>query len=282
MSNEEHLFEQFEEDPLFDYELENAMLLMKLRAEFGGSPEFIGVDDEEEFDASMKYEFLKSIYQFEQNFHLPKLDITLFEHLGQPYLVDDKYLTDEGIACQLQRIRRIMKEKQLMLDTIYTTDDRVVYRFILEELLQEKLEESLPPGFYRHYIYEEFHPNHRRDIEEQTIQFFQQLAEQTIPSPCLYLNDEVVVGDVLFSRDEAINRLLLFAGLFASLEITKLDFTSIEIHSEQALVCYNVSYRGVVSSSESVDVDHSGRIGFIYKDQLIWQIDSLDIPGVAF
>jgi hypothetical protein len=282
MMYEEPQFNQFEEDPFLDYELENEMLLMKLQAEFGGRPEFFAEEDSEELTAPLKYEFLKSIYSFEQNFHLEQLNISLFEHLGEPYLVDQKYLTDDGIRCQLQRIRSLMKEKQFMLDTIYDTDDRVVYQFVLEELLQEKVEETLPPGFFRHFIYEEFHPNHHRDIEEQIIQFFQHISEQAIPSSCFYLCDEIVVGDILFTREEAINRLMLFAGLFASLEVTKLEFTSIAINDESAAVTFRICYNGLVSDNETIKVDQSGHLGLIFKDQLIWQIDSLDIPGVVF
>lgn len=282
MSNEEPLFSQFEEDPLFDYELENDLLLMKLRAEFGGNPEFVGDDEESELDAPLKYELLKSIYSFEQNLHAPHVSISLFEHLGEPYLVDEKYLTDEGISSQLQRIRRIMKEKQLVLDTVYATDDRTLYRFIVEELLQERTEQNLLPGFYRHFIYEEFHPNHKRDIEEQTLQFFQQLADQTLSGSVFYLSEEIVVGDILLTREEAVNRLMLFAGLFASLEIKNLEISSIEIKPEHAVVDYRICYNGVVSSDEVVEVDQLGRIGYVYRDHLVWQIDSLDIPGVAF
>lgn len=282
MSNEEPLFSQFEEDPLLDYELENEMLLMKLQAEFGGSPQFITDEESGDLEAPIKYEFLKSIYAFEQNFRIERMNVSLFEYLGEPYLLEDKYLTDEGVSFQLQRIQHIMMEKQVLLDTIYPTDDRVVYRFILEELLQEKVDEELIPGFFRHFIYEEFYPNHRRDIEEQVIQFFQHFSEQDIPSPCYYLCDEIVAGDIIITRDEAISRLMLFAGLFASLEVTKLEFTSIQINNDHALVQFDISYSGQVSSNEMIKVDQSGRLGLIFKDQLIWQIDSLDIPGVVF
>ena len=282
MSYEEPLFSQFEEDPSLDYDLENEMLLMKLKAEFGGSPEFFGDEGSGELDAPIKYEFLKSIYAFEQNFRLERMSISLFEYLGEPYLVDDKYLTDEGVSCQLQRVQRIMMEKQVILDTIYPTDDRVVYQFILEELLEEKVDEELIPGFFRHFIYEEFYPNHRRDIEEQIIQFFQHLSEQEFPSPCYYLCEEIVAGDIIITREDAINRLMQFAGLFASLEITKLEFTSIQINNEQAIVQFDICYSGQISPIEMIKVDQSGRLGLIIKDQLIWQIDSFDIPGVVF
>src|SRR5918993_5150337 len=134
MNNEDPLFSQFEDDPLLDYELENEMLLMKLRAEFGSHPEFYGEDDDDELEGPVKYEFLKSIYAFEQNFQVQQMNISLFELLGEPYLIDQKYLTDEGVSCQLERLRRMLKEKQFLVDTIYTTADRGVYNFILEEL----------------------------------------------------------------------------------------------------------------------------------------------------
>jgi hypothetical protein len=282
MNNEEPLFNQFEDDPLLDYDLENEMLLMKLRAEFGGAPEFFGIEEDGALDAPMKYNFLKSIYSFEEHFAGEQTMISLFEHLGQPYLIDESYLTDEGVSCQLLRVQRLMKERQFIIDTIYQTPDRILYRFILEELLQEKVEETLPPAFFRHFIYEEFHPNHQRDIEEQVIQFFQHLTEQSIPSSCFYLSDEIVVGDILFTREEAINRLMLFVGLFASLEVTKLEFTSTEICEDRAKIQFRIGYNGLVSENETIKVDQTGHLGLIYKDQLIWQIDSLDIPGVVF
>ena len=282
MNNEEPLFNQFEDDPLLDYELENEMLLMKLRAEFGGAPEFFEDDEEGALAAPLKYNFLKSIYSFEEHFRAEQTMISLFEHLGQPYLIDEKYLTDEGVSCQLQRIRRIMQERQFIIDTIYPTPDRIVYRFILEELLQEKVAATLPPGFFRHFIYEEFHPNHQRDIEEQIIQFFQHLSEQSIPPSCFYLSDEIVVGDILFTKEEAISRLMLFGGLFASLEVTKLEFTSTVINESSAKIQFRICYNGLVSENEIINVDQAGHLGLIYKDELIWQIDALDIPGVVF
>ncbi|HSB93175.1 MAG TPA: hypothetical protein VLC28_08665 [Flavitalea sp.] len=282
MNNEEPLFNQFEEDPLFDYELENEMLLIKLQAEFGGAPEFVDADVNGELDAHIKYDFLKSIYSFEEHFSGQLPMISLFEHLGQPYMIDEKYLTDEGVSSQLQRVERIMEERQFIVDTIYPIPDRTRYRFILEELLQVEVESSFPAGFFRHFIYEEFHPNHQRDIEEQVVQFFREFSEQAIPSSCFYLSDEIVVGDVLFTRDEVVNRLMLFSGLFASLEITKLEVTAIEISNEKARVQFVISYNGLVSENEVVKVDQSGQLGMIYREQLIWQIDALDIPGVVF
>ena len=75
---------------------------------------------------------------------------------------------------------------------------------------------------------------------------------------------------------------MLFAGLFASLEITKLEFSSTEISEERARVQFRLCYNGLVSNNEMIKVDQAGQLGLIFKDQLIWQIDSLDIPGVVF
>lgn len=281
MNSEEPLFSSFEEDPAMDYELENEMLLLKLRAEFGGETAVFQPDDVE-IPASLKYGFLQSVYRFEQNFSEHAMETSVFEVLELPYLLDEKYLTDEGIRSQLQRIRRLLQEKQLMLDTIYPTDDRVLYRFILEELLQEKVEGNLPPGFFRHFIYEEFHPNHRRDIEELAIQFFQHFTEQNFPSSNFYLSDEIVCGDILLSREEAVSRLALFAGLFASLQIAELKILQVELNELNASVSFRLRYHGVVSADESVEVDQEGKLGFIYRDGLLWQIDAFDIPGVVF
>lgn len=282
MNNEEPLFDPFEEDPFVDYELENDLLLMKLRAEFGGEPHFFPASEEdEELPAEVRYEILQNIYSLEQAFHDTSREmLTLDELLEHPYRVAEQYLTDEGVEMEFKRFTNLLRQHQFELETLYPTEIRILYRFITGELLSQRVPSRFAKGMFFHFVYEEFHPNHRKDIEKQSIDLIRKILNSTLSATFDLLNDEVVCGDEVMLQEEAVQRLLAFTVLFEQLEILDLQIIDIELQDELARVQFYLRYRGKVPAAGETELQGSGTLGFIRKYD-IWLTDAIDIPGVV-
>jgi len=74
----------------------------------------------------------------------------------------------------------LLYQNNIAIDFIHEQDDREVYRFITEELLNETTDDIHIPGMVSHFIYEEFHPNDRDDVEQAANEFLYALFKQEL------------------------------------------------------------------------------------------------------
>ena len=158
--------EVFSDDPDEQLNIENEILKLKLQAELGGNYESEGI-----LPPEMENVFLKNVIEFERNFAnvTPK---TLYDVLDRPNYPKAEILSDEAIENELILLENVMAAKGIVVDYADVYSPRLKYTFVTGELFQKESGFFYMPGMTMHYIYEEFHPNHRLDIENQTESFF--------------------------------------------------------------------------------------------------------------
>ncbi|MCY7292108.1 MAG: hypothetical protein LH615_07990, partial [Ferruginibacter sp.] len=116
-------------------------------------------------------EFLKNMIAFEDNSKNAEFT-TVYEKIGSPAFKKVGELETAEIAGALENITVAMEEHGVSLDICHGPYlDEVIYTFITEELFELEIEKDAVFGGCWHYIYEEFYPNDKVDIEKNTHEF---------------------------------------------------------------------------------------------------------------
>jgi hypothetical protein len=162
--------EKFSDDPEENFRIENEILKIKLKAQYGDA---FFMQSNAELSPEMENQFLKNIIAFEDS----RADVsftTVYESLGKPGYKPAGELTDAEITAALKRITVIMEQHNIALhinDGPYP--DETIYKFITEELFAHEIEANPVFGSGWNFIYEEFYPNDKADIEKNTHEFLQ-------------------------------------------------------------------------------------------------------------
>ena len=120
---------------------------------------------DKEIDPALESEWLNHIEEFEHQFEHAQR-IPLRQYLGYPTVKASAHVPDEMLDDELNALLDLMVENNVALDCICAVEDRELYRFIVEELLDEEIDDMRIPGMTCHYTYEEFHPNDGYDVAE--------------------------------------------------------------------------------------------------------------------
>lgn len=162
--------------PKLNTKEENEFKKLKLSIEHGTT--FFGKSNSN-LPPEIECQFLDYISNFENAFQNAK-QITVYEKIGKPEFKPEGTLSDEEITVELERIEEIMHQNNIRLDVLcdYENEDRLIYAFITEELFLSKIDEMNVPGMMSHFTYEEFHQNHKYDLEQATEDFLKMFLDK--------------------------------------------------------------------------------------------------------
>lgn len=178
-------------DPLSDdseenLRMENELLRLRLKAELGGDSHSSG-----NLDPALENEFLKQVMAFESNYANSNR-AKVFDILGKPDFKRADELADDLIESALAEVLALLAGKSIEVDFIGVYDNRTKYTFITDELFDHEADDFKIPGMVTHFIYEEFHPNHKLDIENRAVEFLNAWFEQK-PGISSAFSDEFVL-----------------------------------------------------------------------------------------
>lgn len=201
------------EDPEKNLRIENEILQMKLRAEFGGF-----CAGSSNLPPGLENEFLKSVLEFERRYKDVKF-IPVAELIGNPQLKKAAELSDQAIIMELERLRILLRSKQVVVSFLRKRDARFQYRFITEELMQHDTENIAMPGLIRYFVYEEFHPDHEMTIRDRTMNILASWFERCPEMIEIYLGNRFIQPDgIVYSRSEQIKRMKDWMSSFLRFE----------------------------------------------------------------
>jgi len=200
--------EKFSDDPRENLHLENQFIKLKLQAESGTV-----VETGEEVPPELENVFLQNVMAFEEASKDVSM-VTVYDFLGRPEYRPIDTLRPEEIGPELKRLMHLLQQRELVLDVLDNYDPAVIYRFITEELFVQETYETLLPGMIRHFSYEEFHPNHKLDIRERTMDFLGDWFERKMDDTSWELSTEFILPDATkMKREDVVNK---FKTIFAS------------------------------------------------------------------
>lgn len=255
-----------DDEPKLSLEEEIAFKKMKIALEHDG---VFSEKIDPNLPAEIENQFLDYVINFEEQFKNAK-QISVYEKIGKPEFKLAEILNDEEIKIELNRIEALLHSKNIGLDVIcdYENEERLIYKFITEELFSHEIDDISILEMNTHFIYEEFHPNNEYDIEHACLDFIK-----------MFLNKKSSFYEDYHSKDalnhEALNN---FRSLFKKFKIKFYEFGSIVIQDDYAKATFSIDFWAKISGTDK-KVSYSGEGSMTFKHQYgYWYVQTVDLP----
>jgi len=268
------------DDPEENLRMENELLRLKLQAELGGQSHSSG-----NLPPELENEFLKNILAFEQNYAHSKRTI-IYNLLGKPEFKKTEDLNDEAIELALEEVTNLLAKKNIMVHFDEECNSRTRYQFITEELFEKETDDFKIPGMTTNFDYEEFHPNHKKDIQNRAIEFLSEWFKQSFDENSWELADHFVLPNrrVLSKKDIVAQLKNIFDAYEA---FTNEDYFIKEIkfelnengglgHAEGG-----VKYDAVLESGETIVIQGGFKL-YLSNENGWWSIFHIVFPGFKY
>ncbi|RYF38016.1 MAG: hypothetical protein EON97_00045 [Chitinophagaceae bacterium] len=257
--------------------IENEILMMKLNAEFGAQ---IFLPDNRA-SPEIENHFLRSVYEYEQQFTERSPPSKVFLILGSPHYELSWLLNDEQISNHLDRLMDLMYEHKIVLDTLDDYPDRKLYEFITDEFFWMELEYPGNPEYYMHFCYEDFHPNHEYDVRQAAAHFITYLMELVYLLPNAGLHRQIIDRNgKRIVAEEAIKRIETSCQFFTSRRLISFSVRQVVVLEASAFVEFDIAYSGVVTAVDETEVKGEGRFEFVLDEEMWWVV-CFHFPGVV-
>lgn len=238
-----------------------------------------------ELPPEIEHEWLNYIEEFENQFQNCSR-VSVFERLGKPSFPSHKTLTGEQIEEQLDHLLKHMAENGIYLDTLCEVSHTEIYRFITEELFEEEIDDIRIEGMMSTFIYEEFYPNDRYNIE-QTLWHF--ISEMFNPSFHSYLHIHLAeqcqtVDGHLISQKDAVKQATTFVELFDRMELVRLHDIKITVNDKQteATASFEIHYTTHTAGQKNRSYKGGAEAVFERGKLGYWNMVTLRMPGFSF
>jgi hypothetical protein len=264
-------------DPDENKRMENELLQLKLMAELG-----VDAHISANTPASIENIFLKNMLAYEKGLAEAK-EINIFGLIGKPDFVSETILDDTSIETALNKIMDLLNEKQIALDFLGNYEDRKKYKFITEELFEEKVMNVQLPGMIMHFIYEEFHPNHKLDIRNKTEKFINSWFIQENENLSFSLADILVLPDrKVWKKEKVIDKFAKVFNSFPKFKNGKFTITEInfEIKEDIGLAYAEgiIKYDAYTENQDKIEFEGPFKLYFTLEYEW-WSIYYFVIPG---
>ena len=264
-------------DPDENKRMENELLQLKIMAELG-----VDAHISANTPASIENIFLKNMLAYEKGLAEAK-EINIFGLIGKPDFVSETILDDTSIETALNKIMDLLNEKQIALDFLGNYEDRKKYKFITEELFEEKVMNIQLPGMIMHFIYEEFHPNHKLDIRNKTEKFINSWFIQENENLSFSLADILVLPDrKVWKKEKVMDKFAKVFNSFPKFKNGKFTITEInfEIKEDIGLAYAEgiIKYDAYTENQDKIEFEGPFKLYFTLEYEW-WSIYYFVIPG---
>ncbi|HMQ70845.1 MAG TPA: hypothetical protein PKC58_17850, partial [Ignavibacteria bacterium] len=236
--------------------------------------------DTSKLDPEMENQWLNSVYEFENKFKDAKR-ITLYEFIGKPEFrsLENEKLSEGEIAIELERIYKIMEENSIRLDAIceYENKDELLYRFITEELFNEEIDDMRIDGMNHCFIYEEFHPNHKYDLTQDSENFLYNVFESQLEKDFygVFISDSLKFSDQNYTKEEFIKLIRDFQNKGISFKFNSKEVKDVEFDLDKRIA--NVS--GIINYTiYSKNFSGNFKFDFVLDDCGYWELSKIELP----
>lgn len=274
--------EKFSDDPVENIKLENEFLKIKLKAQYGDA---FHMESNADLPPEIENQFLKNMMAFEDAHARAEFTI-VYECIGKPDYRPAEELDDNEITIALERMNAILDEHNMALDICDGPyPDRLIYTFITEELFAEETEMGGIEGMGCHFIYEEFHPNHKAEITKCTHQFLQHWFTQEFDEYATELSGEIITFDGKeMSRAAAIVKMQLFFNAFQQFKDDAYNMDKVvfeikdETHTGMGYAEGVLKYDALLEKGESIHYEGPYKL-YLQMENNYWNIFYFVMPG---
>ena len=271
---------QLSDDPEENMRMENELLQLKLKAELGADTYISG-----NFPPEVENEFLKNVLAFENSFSNASMK-NIYELLEKPGYKSVTELDENEIELALESLFALMKKKQITLEFSGSYDCRTKYKFITEEFFHEEVSDTLIPGMIWHFSYEEYHPNHKLDIENKTISFISAWINQKISTDYRDMAETFIMPNgQIYRKDEITNKIKNMCRSFPEFKdcLYKIDKVDYELQNDIGMGFAEgiLKYNAISRSQEKIAIE--GQFKFYFTLEFnSWSIFYFIFPGFEF
>jgi len=263
MNNENH----------HDLQFENEFLKLKLAAESGAQLSTSNLPPKVEND------FLKYIIAFEEAAREKKV-IKFFDKIQRPNFTLD--INDNELPVELDRLLNHLEAHHISVTSICGISDRELYRFIVEDLFEEIIND-VPPfeGSFSCFTYEDFYPNHPYDIQNRLEDFLQVLIKKDVTYYNWVFSSEFKsINEVKLNEQEVKDYLNQFFNQYNYISIPIIEAKNLtiegEIANQEVYVRIEVKEK---LTGKRLRFEGSGIITFENSFSW-WGVSRVDIPGL--
>ncbi len=274
--------EPLSDDPDEQLRLENELLKLKLQAETGAD-----LYELSDMPPEVENAFLNNILAFERQLDSMQ-EVPIFDILGRPAdFPNEQELSDAEIDQQLDRLNDLMRDKGLEVGFGGQYDNRLKYKFITEELFQHETQQFDIPDMVNHFMYEEFHPNHKLSIEALVQEFPDSWLAQQLDPETWVLAETLDGSGKQYTKAEVLTRIHHIFDAFLSFDEGAAEITSIvfEEHPDDPAVQGTgyaegvISYDAQLESRETQEVKDTFRLDVALREGY-WVINGIRMPGL--
>lgn len=264
-------------DPEETLRLENQILELKLKAEFGATTYLEG-----DITAEVENKFLKNVLEFENNCARSE-ETRICELLGNPTIKPELALDDRELESSFEVVNKLLLAHNITVDFGGSYDTRRKYKFITEELLEERIFAPGIPGMMLHFIYEEFHPDHKINLGNKAKNFIQAWFKQDADKILWELADRIILPyGFILTKEQIMQKLLMTFSCYSGFSDCKyvISEISFEINDNTAVALAEgaVSYNATINNKETIAIKGNFKLYFSLEYGW-WDIFYFSFPG---
>ena len=155
--------------------------------------------------------------------------------------------------------------------------DEEIYKFITEELFTHEIDLVPISGMTWNFIYEEFHPNNKADIEKNTHRFFKHWISREFDEYSNELDYEIITaGGVQMKREELYKKMNNFFESFERFENDGYNIQTIDVAEQEDGTAMGFSegmykYDAVMENGEMLHFEDPYKL-YMRREDNSWRI----------
>ncbi len=281
--------EKFSEDPEEHLKIENEILKIKLKVQYGDGFQMFG--DGKDIPPSVENQFLKSMLQFEENFANAEF-VTIKEKLGnQQYNIiqnGTKLEYETAVNTFLEQLRVHNIDMEFLYKPI---NYEKVYSFLIGDFLHKEIEKNMPEEAFCNFIYEEFFPNYEEDLKSLTHQIIMAWVTKNIEPIKDNIDKELLdTKGNRYTEEQVVGKINNFFEAFDhfandGFTIDDIGFKLDDENDEDTLGMGHaegaVKFDAVLENGEIIHYKDAYKIYYTYKHGY-WYIMSFILPGYVW
>jgi hypothetical protein len=209
-------------------------------------------DENPDLPPEVENEWLNTIEAFEQQYE-NAARITVRAFVGEPDVQPLCDVPPEHLEAELNRLLDVLGDHNVAIDFIYEIEMAEAYRFIVEELLDEEMDDIRIPDMWHHFVYEEFHPNDREDAKLWAEEFYSALMMGDMKMVEITLGDQGLLDGQgrRMTLDEIDQAMTTFHTGYGTLRHFAVATEILNLHDDQAVVKATLTWHPMARSEDA-------------------------------
>lgn len=210
--------------------------------------------------------------------------ISIRAYLGFPRFTAPDKLKPFETYNELDRMLTILKRHGILLsvcDDVYSPEE--LYRFIVEELFFEEIDDIHLSGVIHTFIYEDFYPNHEFDLRRLTDEFLVSILSRSWDTAFAFqlFSDAIQVKDTTYGLNGISSLILNFQERSGCVHLDAFIIYRVEIDADTMRAAVNASVRYTISSGNEYRViEGECQLSFT-REFGCWFIQGFSLPGLS-